>query len=62
MADGIALNDDGTVLIVITGVAAVVFPQVFVAVSVYTPAEAVDVTIAAGLPTEAVYPLGPFHK
>ena len=52
----------GTVLIVIAEVVVLVLPQVLVAVRVYTPAEAVEVVIGAGLATDAVNPFGPPHE
>ena len=49
-----AMIGDGAGLIVTVDVAAVLDPQLFVAVSVYTPADTVPTVIAVGLRSVAV--------
>ena len=60
--DAVAVTEVGTVRIMIEGVVAVVLPQLLVAVSVYTPAESVVVTMPAGLRLVDENPSGPDHK
>ena len=49
VADGVADTDEGSTLITSVPVVAVVLPHALVAVSVYTPADAVPTVKLAGL-------------